>query len=94
MSDVMDDAPPGKGDNGVIRGPAADRLRSIVERIERLEDERKALGDDITEVYMEAKSAGFDKKALRLLIQQRKQDAAAREEIETALEMMRTALGM
>ena len=57
-------------------GVAADRLRSLVERIERLEEERKALGSDIKDIYAEAKSAGFDVKALRQLIRIRKQEAA------------------
>ena len=58
-------------------GIAADRLRSIVDRIERLEEERKALGADIKDIYMEAKSAGFDVKALRQLISIRKKEASA-----------------
>ena len=75
-------------------GVAADRLRSIVERIERLEEERKALGSDIKDIYAEAKSAGFDVKALRQLIHVRKQEAAEVEELETLLGVYRRALGM
>lgn len=75
-------------------GIAADRLRSIVGRIERLEEERKALGADIKDIYSEAKSAGFDVKALRQLIRIRKDDAAAVEEQETLLDVYRRALGM
>ena len=56
-------------------GIAADRLRSIVDRIERLEEERKALGGDIRDIYAEAKSAGFDVKVLRQLIRVRRQEA-------------------
>lgn len=74
-------------------GVAADRLRSIVERIERLEEERKALGDDVKDIYLEAKSAGFDVKALRQLIRERRQDEAEREERETLIEVYRRALG-
>jgi uncharacterized protein (UPF0335 family) len=73
---------------------AADRLRSIIERIERLEEERKALGDDIKDIYAEAKSAGFDVKVLRQLIRIRKQEPADVEEFETLLDLYRRALGM
>jgi len=75
-------------------GIAADRLRSIVERIERLEEERKALANDIKDIYAEAKSAGFDPKVLRQLIRIRKQESAEVEEQETLLELYRRALGM
>lgn len=75
-------------------GIAADRLRSLVDRIERLEEERKALGNDIKDIYAEAKSAGFDVKVLRQLIRIRKQEAAAVEEQETLLDLYRRALGM
>lgn len=75
-------------------GIAADRLRSLVERIERLEEERKALGSDIKDIYSEAKSAGFDVKVLRQLIRIRKQEPADVEEQETLLDVYRRALGM
>ena len=75
-------------------GVAADRLRSIVERIERLEEERKALGGDIRDIYAEAKSAGFDVKVMRQLIRIRKQEPADVEEQETLLDVYRRALGM
>ncbi len=75
-------------------GVAADRLRSLVDRIERLEEERKALGSDIKDIYGEAKSAGFDVKVLRQLIRIRKQEAAEVEEQETLLDVYRRALGM
>jgi len=75
-------------------GVAADRLRSIVERIERLEEERKALASDIKDIYAEAKSAGFDVKVIRQLIRIRKQEAAEVEEQETLLDVYRRALGM
>jgi uncharacterized protein (UPF0335 family) len=73
---------------------AADRLRSIVERIERLDEERKALGNDIRDIYAEAKSAGFDVKVLRQLIRIRKQEPAEIEEQESLLDVYRHALGM
>ncbi len=75
-------------------GIAADRLRSLVDRIERLEEERKALGSDIKDIYAEAKSAGFDVKVLRQLIRIRKQEPAEVEEQETILDVYRRALGM
>jgi uncharacterized protein (UPF0335 family) len=73
---------------------AGERLRSIVDRIERLEEERKALGSDIKDIYAEAKSAGFDIKVLRQLIRIRKQEPAEIEEQETLLDVYRRAIGM
>jgi uncharacterized protein (UPF0335 family) len=75
-------------------GIAADRLRSVVERIERLEEERRALGNDIKDIYAEAKSAGFDVKVLRQLIRLRRQEPADIEEQESLLDVYRRALGM
>ncbi len=83
-----------KTDETQVGGIAADRLRSLVDRIERLEEERKALGNDIKDIYAEAKSAGFDVKVLRQLIRMRKQEAAEIEEQETLLDLYRRALGM
>jgi uncharacterized protein (UPF0335 family) len=73
---------------------AGERLRAIVDRIERLEEERKALGSDIKDIYTEAKSAGFDIKVLRQLIRIRKQEPAEVEEQETLLDVYRRAIGM
>ena len=73
-------------------GIAADRLRSIVERIERLEEERKALGGDIKDIYTEAKSAGFDVKVLKEIIKIRKQDKDERDEHETLLDVYMRAM--
>jgi uncharacterized protein (UPF0335 family) len=72
---------------------AADRLRSLVERIERLNEERQALGSDITDLYQEAKSAGFDTKALRRLIADRKLDPADLQTRDQLLAVYRRALG-
>jgi len=74
-------------------GIAADRLRSIVERVERLEEERKALGGDIRDVYAEAKSAGFDVKVIRQIVRIRRQEPAEVEEQENLLDIYRRALG-
>jgi uncharacterized protein (UPF0335 family) len=73
---------------------AADQLRTIVERIERLHEERKAIADDISEVYGEAKGNGFDVKILRKIIAERRRDHAERMEESTILELYREALGM
>jgi uncharacterized protein (UPF0335 family) len=77
-----------------VGGVAADRLRSLIERIERLEEERKALGSDIKDIYAEAKSAGFDVKVIRQLISIRRKEPAEVEEQETLLDVYRRALGM
>jgi uncharacterized protein (UPF0335 family) len=77
-----------------VGGIAADRLRSIVERIERLEEERKALAGDIKDIYAEAKSAGFDVKVVRQIISIRRKEPAEVEEQETLLDLYRRALGM
>lgn len=88
------DAAETQEDNASHGNIAADRLRSIVERIERLEEERKALGSDIKDIYAEAKSAGFDVKVLRQLIRLRKQEPAEVEEQELLLDTYRRAMGM
>ena len=80
--------------SAAVGGIAADRLRSIIERVERLEEERKALAGDIKDIYTEAKSAGFDTKVIRQIIRQRKQEPAEVEEQETLLAIYRRALGM
>ena len=75
-------------------GIAADQLRSIVERIERLETERAGLASDIRDVFAEAKGNGFDIKTLRKIIGLRKQDAAERGEAQHLLDTYARALGM
>ena len=73
---------------------AKDQLKSIVERVERLEEEKKALADDIKEVFAEAKANGFDVKVLRTVIRLRKQDKTERQEQEALLDLYLHALGM
>ena len=73
---------------------AKDHLKAFVERIERLEEEKKALADDIRDVYGEAKATGFDVKALRTIIRMRRQDTDERKEHEAILETYMHALGM
>ena len=79
----------------VKAGPiSADRLKSFVERIEKLEEERKAIGGDIRDVYSEAKGGGFDVKVMRKVVSLRKMDAADRDEEEAILDVYKQALGM
>ncbi len=90
MSETMS-ATPAIGHNTDV---AADRLRSLVERIERLDLERAAISGDIKDIFIEAKSGGFDVKTLRALIRDRKVDPSELEERETLLAGYRRALGM
>ncbi len=73
---------------------AKDHLKAFVERIERIEEEKKALADDIRDVYAEAKGSGFDAKALRTIVRLRKMDTDQRKEQEAILETYMHALGM
>lgn len=82
------------GSNSGAGGIAAGRLRSFIERIERLEEEKAALTADIREVYSEAKGEGFDTKVMRQIVRERKMDPADRQEQESILDLYRRALGM
>ena len=73
---------------------AKDQLKAIIERIERLEEEKKAISDDIRDVYAESKGNGYDVKALRTIVRMRKEDPNERAEAETILETYMQALGM
>ena len=75
-------------------GIAADRLKSFIERIERLEEEKAALAADIREVYAEAKGTGFDTKIMRQVIRMRKLDKADFQEQEAMLDLYLTAMDM
>lgn len=75
-------------------GIAGERLRSFIQRIERLEEEKKTLSDDIREVYGEAKSHGFDPKIMRQVVRLRRMEAADRQEQEALIETYLSALGM
>ena len=77
-----------------VGGIAGERLRSLIERIERLEEERAALTGDIREVYAEAKSAGYDTKVMRQIVKLRKMDSADRQEQEALLEVYMQAVGL
>ncbi|ORE93426.1 DUF2312 domain-containing protein [Acuticoccus yangtzensis] len=78
----------------VDEGVAGDQLRTIVERIERLEEEKQGIADDIKDVYAEAKANGFDTKVLRQIVKLRKQEPNERTEFEAILDLYMEALGM
>ena len=80
------------GDNA--QTVAKDHLRSFIERIERLEDEKKAIADDIREVYAEAKGTGFDTKVMRQIVKIRKMDRNEYQEQQAILELYGSALGI
>ena len=80
--------------NNIVGGIAVDRLRSLIERIEHLEEEKNGITSDIRDIFAEAKSAGFDVKAMRSVIKLRKMNAADRDEQELILETYRKALDM
>jgi uncharacterized protein (UPF0335 family) len=73
---------------------AADELRLLIERIERLEEEKKAIADDVRDVYSEAKSRGYDTKTMRAIVRLRKMETADRQEMEALLETYKAALGL
>ncbi|MDQ3144078.1 MAG: DUF2312 domain-containing protein [Pseudomonadota bacterium] len=73
---------------------AADQLRLFIERIERLEEEKKGIADDVKDVYAEAKSTGFDTKTMRKIVALRKLEKHARDEMDALLETYRNALGL
>lgn len=77
-----------------FEGSSKEHLRAIIERVERLEEEKKAIADDIREVFAEAKTMGFDVKAVRSIIRMRKQEPHVREEEEAVLSTYMAALGM
>ncbi|QCE35657.1 DUF2312 domain-containing protein [Acetobacteraceae bacterium] len=77
-----------------VGGIAVDRLRSIIERVERLEEEKKQLSEDVKDIFSEAKSEGFDVRAIKKILQLRKQAPAEIEEQENILDVYRHALGM
>ena len=77
-----------------IGGIAGEQLKSLIERIERLEDEKRALTEDIKEVYAEAKGIGFDPKIMRQIIKIRKMDKEELDEEESLLDVYKCALGM
>ena len=73
---------------------AVAQLRAFIERIERLEEEKKTISDDIKQIYLEAKSSGFDAKAIRAIIRLRKKEDRERQEEEAMIDLYKDALGM
>lgn len=73
---------------------AADELRLLIERIERLEEEKKGIADDIKDVYAEGKSRGYDGKTMRAIVRLRKMETHARQEAEALLDTYKAALGL
>ena len=79
--------------NDVLSGTAQTQLKTIIERIERLEEDKAAVASDLKEVYAEAKGEGFDTKILRKVIRLRKQDSAKRQEEEALIDLYISAIG-
>ena len=73
---------------------SAERLRSIIKRIEKLEEDKSAVGEDLKEVYSEAKGTGFDVKVIRKIIQLRKMEKEKRHELEELVDLYKSVLGM
>lgn len=90
MSNRTEGLNDGVGSSGIARG----RLKTFIERVERLEEEKKAITDDMKEVFAEAKGEGFDVKVIRMIIRIRKQDSNERAEHEAILDLYLHALGM
>ncbi|UXM95493.1 MULTISPECIES: DUF2312 domain-containing protein [unclassified Bartonella] len=84
VSDILDET----------QAVAVGQLRSFIERIERLEEEKKTISDDIKDVYAECKGSGFDTKAVRAIIRLRKKEENERQEEEAMLQLYKDALGM
>lgn len=93
-NDMEDDEPPDIKGGANSEAVAADQLRAFIERIERMEVEKKATADDIREIYAEAKGNGFDTKVLRQIVRLRKQDHEERLEQRALTEIYLRALGM
>jgi uncharacterized protein (UPF0335 family) len=73
---------------------AADQLRLFIERIERLEEEKKGIADDVKDVYAEAKANGYDAKTMRAIVRLRRMEKNARQEAEALLDTYKAALGL
>ena len=85
---------PQQGETRDVGGVAGDRLRSFIERIERLEEEKAHIAEDIKEIYAELKGVGFDAKTVRKVVSLRKLDSEKRREADELLDLYKTAVGM
>lgn len=94
LGTVSDDDAPGPGHNSGSASVAASQLRSFIERVERLNEDKKAVMEDIKEVFAEAKASGFDSKTMRKIIAERKKPTEEIQEEEALLDLYRSALGM
>ena len=94
MADEFDETPRPAAKPADVGGIAGEQLRAIIDRIERLEEEKKALSEDIKDVYSEAKGNGFVTRIIRRIISLRKRDRAELDEEETMLQVYMRALGM
>lgn len=94
MSENVAAFPASSEETKEVGGVAGARLKSFIERIERLEEEKSGIADDIKDVYAEAKGVGFDTKTIRKIISLRKLDNEKRREAEELLELYKTAIGM
>lgn len=88
---TIEPPPPPAGDNS---GVAPDMLKAFIERIERLDEEKKTISEDIKDIYAEAKGAGFNTKIIRKIIALRRKDHAERKEEEAIMDLYLSALGM
>lgn len=99
MAEVAAKLPAGGNDNSSgeakdVEGIGGQRLKAFIERVERLEEEKKALMEDIKEIYAEAKAVGFDTKIMRKIVSLRKMETEKRNEEEQLLELYKSAIGM
>lgn len=97
MAEIAAKLPAGENDNGDAKdvgGIGGARLKAFIERIERLEEEKTALAEDLKEVYAEAKAVGFDTKTMRKVIRLRKMETDKRREEEELLELYKAAIGL
>jgi uncharacterized protein (UPF0335 family) len=89
-----DDARAASGERGGSGHVAADQLRLFIERIERLEEEKQSISDDIRDAYSEAKANGYDSKIMRMIVRLRRMETHTRQEQDAVLETYRQALGL
>jgi uncharacterized protein (UPF0335 family) len=94
IDDYVDGVSTGSPENTTNTSFAQGQLKSLIERIERLEDDKKVVGEDIKEVYAEAKANGFDTKVMKQIVRLRRKDRHEREEEEAILDLYMQALGM